>query len=151
MITGWHHTNVIVSDFDRSLDFYTRIVGLNVAAQTEIDDPEFSRCVSIPGTKVRAAFLEVPNCSAVVEIFQYLTSHSKPVPKDALPSDIGVGHICFLVDNIDETYKELSAKGVKFLTTPVTIAKDHPDCGGVRFCYFSDPDGTTLEILQGPE
>ena len=150
MITGWHHTNVIVSDFDRSLEFYTDVLGLKLAAQTEIDDPEFSRGVSIPGTKVRAAFLEVPNCSAVIEMFQYVTSDSKPVPDDALPSDIGFGHICFLVDNIDETYEELSAKGVKFLTTPVTIAEDHPDVGGVRFCYFFDPDGTTLEILQVP-
>ena len=45
MITGWHHTNVIVSDFARSLEFYTDVLGLKLAAQTEIDDPEFSRGV----------------------------------------------------------------------------------------------------------
>ncbi|MFM1550502.1 MAG: VOC family protein [Lentisphaeria bacterium] len=150
MFTGWHHTNIIVSDFDRSLEFYTDVLGLTIAAQTEIDDAEFSRGVAIPGTKVRAAFLAVPNCSAVIEIFQYMSSDSKPIPEDALPSDIGVGHICFQVENIDETYAALSAKGVKFTTTPVTISESHPDVGGVRFCYFSDPDGTTLEILQTP-
>jgi catechol 2,3-dioxygenase-like lactoylglutathione lyase family enzyme len=150
MITGWHHTNIIVSDFDRSLDFYTRVLGLTLAAQTEIDDAEFSRGVAIPGTKVRAAFLAVPETSVVIEIFQYLTSDSKPIPADALPCDIGVGHICFLVDDIDKTYEALSAEGVRFLTTPVKISEDHPDVAGVRFCYFFDPDGTTLEILQAP-
>jgi catechol 2,3-dioxygenase-like lactoylglutathione lyase family enzyme len=150
MITGWHHTNIIVSDIERSLDFYTGTLGLEIAAQTEIDDPEFSKGVSIPGTKVKAAFLKVPNTSVVIEIFQYMTSDSKPMPKDALPSDIGVGHICFLVDDIEATYEELSAKGIKFSSKPVMIAKDHPDCGGVQFCYFYDPDGTTLEIFQAP-
>lgn len=150
MFTGWHHTNVVVSDFDRSLDFYTRILGLEVAFQTEIDDDEFSRAVGIPGTKIRAAFLEVPNTSTVLEIFQYLSADSKPIDKDALPSDIGVGHICFSVEDIDKTFEQLVAQGVEFKSTPVTISPQHPHAGGVRFCYFRDPDGTLLEILQAP-
>lgn len=150
MFSGWHHTNVIVSDFDRSLDFYTRVLGLKVAVETEINDDEFSRGVGIPGTKVRAAFLEVPNSSTTVEMFQYLSADSKPIPKDMLPSDIGVGHICFTVDDIDEAYTNLSAQGVEFKSTPVTISKDHPHAGNIRFCYFYDPDGTLLEIIQLP-
>ena len=99
MFTGWHHTNVIVSDLDRSLDFYTRVLGLKVASQMEIDDPEFARGVGIPDTRVRAAFLEVPNSTTLLEMFEYATIISKPILKDALPSDLGIQHICFRVDD----------------------------------------------------
>ena len=150
MFTGWHHTNINVSDFDRSLDFYMRVLGFKVAAETEFDGEEFSRGVGIPGTKIRAAFLEVPNSPTMVEMFQYLSPDSKPIATDALPSDVGVGHICFTVDDIDQAYEKLSAQGVEFMSTPITISKEHPHAGGVRFCYFRDPDGALLEILQLP-
>jgi catechol 2,3-dioxygenase-like lactoylglutathione lyase family enzyme len=150
MFTGWHHTNIVVSDLDRAVDFHTRILGLEVASEIVIDDAEFSRGVGIPGTKVRGAFLEVPGTTTVIELFEYMTSDSRPLPEDARPSDIGVGHICFSVSDIDAVYEKLSAAGVKFKSSPVTISKDHPQAGGVRFCYFHDPDGTLLEILQAP-
>ncbi len=150
MFKGWHHTNIVVSDLDRSVDFYTRILGLKVVGRVEIEDDEFSRGVGIPGTRVRGAFLEVPDAPTVVELFQYLNQESKPIATDALPSDVGVGHICFSVEDIDKAHEELVAQGVRFKSTPVTISKDHPDAGGVRFCYFHDPDGTLLELMQLP-
>jgi catechol 2,3-dioxygenase-like lactoylglutathione lyase family enzyme len=150
MFTGWHHTNINVSDLDRSLDFYTRVLGLKVTGETEFDGEEFDRGVGLPGTKIRAAFLEVPNSSEILEMFQYVTPSSKPIAADALPNDIGVGHICFAVDDIDQTYENLLAQGVEFRSPPVTISKDHPKAAGVRFCYFRDPDGILIEILQRP-
>lgn len=150
MFIGWHHTNVIVSDLERSLEFYTGVLGLKVALQTEIEDPEVERAVGIPGASIKAAFLEVPGTPTMIELFQYVTGAGKPIPEDQLPSDIGVQHICFQVEDIDKAYADLQAKGVEFATTPVTISKDHPDAGGIRFCYFYDPDGATLEILQTP-
>jgi NAD(P)-dependent dehydrogenase (short-subunit alcohol dehydrogenase family) len=45
------------------------------------------------------------------------------------------------VDDIDKTTRELEAKGIKFLSTPVTISWQHPFFAGVRFCYsrLGDP------------
>ena len=151
MFTGWHHTNIIVSDLDRSVEFYTKQLGLKLAGRTEIDDPELVRAVGIPGATTRVAYFEVPNTPTIIELFQYTTGSGKPLPDDALPSDVGIQHICFQVDDIDQTYQELSAKGIEFSSTPATLSQDHPDCGGVRFCYFSDPDGVTFELLEVPK
>ena len=150
MFTGWHHTNVIVSDLDRSLDFYTRVLGLKVASQMEIDAPEFARGVGIPDTRVRAAVLEVPNATTLLEMFEYATIISKPISKDALPSDLGIQHICFRVDDIEAVYQNLVAQDVVFLSPPVTLGTDKGDTDAVRFCYYRDPDGSLLELLQLP-
>jgi predicted enzyme related to lactoylglutathione lyase len=48
--------------------------------------------------------------------------------------------ICLLVDDVDETYKNLKDKGVKFLTEP----QDQP--WGGRDASLVDPDGNILVI-----
>ncbi len=43
--------------------------------------------------------------------------------------------------NLDEAYAELVAKGIKIKTEPRNF-KD------VRICFFYDPDGNSLELVQ---
>lgn len=151
MITGLHHSNLVVSDLDRAKKFYTEVLGLQPVMETEIDEREFDRGVGIPGTKVRALFLAVPNSSTNIEIFQYIAPHkSKPRPAGALPSDIGWGHLAFIVDDIDAAHARLTEKKIPFTSSPVRIPETHKDCGGIRFCYFSDPDGTLVELIHFP-
>ena len=149
MFTGLHHFNLIVRDKEKTKAFYNGILGLEIALETVIEDAEFSRGVGIEKTKVLATFFKLPNNSGLIETFQYENPPGAPVPAAAMANDGGWQHICFAVDDIEQTYRELEAKGIRFLSTPVTIAKDHPYFAGVRFCYFRGPDREVLEILQG--
>lgn len=151
MIKGMHHANVVVSDMEKTKRFYTRILGLEIALETSIDDSEFARGVGSPGTKVLATFFAVPGTATLIETFQFLSPDSRPVAPGAKPTDMGVGHICFEVEDIDKAYNELRSKGVEFASTPVTISPTHPKAGGIRWCYFYGPDRERLEILQMPK
>jgi catechol 2,3-dioxygenase-like lactoylglutathione lyase family enzyme len=149
MFHGLHHFNLIVSDMKKTKAFYHGVLGLEIALETEIDDDEFSRGVGLPGTKVLATFFKLPNNDGLIETFQYLRPPGTEIPKNAKANDGGWQHLCFQVDDIDKAVRELEAKGVKFLSTPVTISPKHPYFAGVRFCYFHGPDREVLEILQG--
>lgn len=151
MFTGMHHANIVVSDLEKSKKFYTEVLGLQVALQTEIDDPEFARGVGIPGTKLRAVFFSVPNTPTLIEMFEYVAPHkSKSLPAGGLPSDVGIGHLAFQVQDIDAAYQRLKEMKIPFISSPVTLSKSHKDVGGVRFCYFRDPDGILLELIWFP-
>ena len=50
--------------------------------------------------------------------------------------------INLLVDDVDQVYKELVAKGVKFVKEPVETL------WGGRIALFQDPDGNTLQLTQ---
>jgi catechol 2,3-dioxygenase-like lactoylglutathione lyase family enzyme len=150
MIKGMHHANVVVSDMERTKKFYAQVLGLQVALETLIDDREFARGVGSPGTKVLATFFAVPGTSTLIETFQFLHPSSRQVPADSKPTDMGVGHICFEVEDIHQAYNELCGKGVEFASTPVTISSEHPVAGGIQWCYFYGPDRERLEILQMP-
>jgi catechol 2,3-dioxygenase-like lactoylglutathione lyase family enzyme len=143
---NFHHVNLIVSDREKTKAFYHGILGLEIAIESAIEDDEFSRGVGLPNTKVLAAFFKLPNDAGLLETFQYVHPQSKPIPGDAKANDGGFQHLCFQVDDIEETYRELTAKGVQFLSTPVTLST----FGGVRFCYFLGPDRELIEILQTP-
>jgi glyoxylase I family protein len=149
MFRGLHHFNLIVGDMKKTKAFYHEVLGLEIALETEIEDEEFSRGVGLPGTKVLATFFKLPNNSGMIETFQYVHPKGTPVPANAKANDGGWQHICFQVDDIEKAKRELEGKGVRFLSTPVTISQNHPYFAGVRFCYFHGPDREVLEILQG--
>ena len=151
MIKGLHHANVVVSNMERTKEFYTRVLGLQVALETSIEDSEFARGVGFPGTKLLATFFAVAGSSTLIEAFQFLVPPSRQVSADSKPTDMGVGHICFEVEDIDQTYRELRDKGVEFASSPVTISPAHPVAGGIRWCYFYGPDRERLELLQMPQ
>jgi hypothetical protein len=64
------------------------------------------------------------------------------MPQNAL----GSHHVGFRVDDIKAKYEELTAKGVRFLSTPNAI--DVGVLAGWRWAYFTDPDGITLELVE---
>jgi lactoylglutathione lyase len=58
----------------------------------------------------------------------------------------GIAHIAFFVDDVDEWYQELTEKGVKSVSAPVTPTIG-PNKGG-RAIYMIDPDGVRVELIQ---
>lgn len=62
------------------------------------------------------------------------------VPQVKPSADHG-GSVAFEVDDLDETIKDLRAKGVKFLTPVIPT----PVC---RMAYVADPDGNSVGIHQ---
>jgi catechol 2,3-dioxygenase-like lactoylglutathione lyase family enzyme len=55
----------------------------------------------------------------------------------------GFRHVGFKVDRLDERAAVLKAAGVEFTLDPLDAE------GAVRICFFFDPDGTLLEMIQG--
>lgn len=51
--------------------------------------------------------------------------------------------ICFLVENVDETYQSLLAKGLQFINEPV----DMPDWG-MRMVHLYDPEENLIELYK---
>ena len=57
-------------------------------------------------------------------------------------------HVAFRVEDLDATYHELRAKGVRFKSAPVEVT--HGRNRGAKAVYLLDPDDITLEMMQPP-
>ena len=122
---GFVLTNfLVVSDQDRSRDFYHRILDGKVVRER---DP---------------VILKVANTWLILNGGGGPTD-DKPTVTLTTPHDLNQtsAFINIRVADIQQTYRDWSAKGAKFLTEP----KDH---GFEIRCYIRDPDGHLLEVGQ---
>jgi glyoxylase I family protein len=149
MLKALHHVGIVVEDMARSLGFYETVLGGTIGLDLLMDLPQFGAGVGIPGAEARIVFLQIPGLSPSIELIQY----SSPVGKRTDLSSIGFGntHVAFHAVDIEQTHRAFKQKGVRFLSEPSAFPPDHPLLGGVKFCYFQDPDGALLELIQVPQ
>lgn len=112
------------TDLSRSVDFYTKFLDAELVGE--------------------------PTASSAVLDVVTATLELRAVPVDApattwVPDDLqkGFRHVGFKVDAVDPRAEVLKSAEVPFHLDPLDAE------GGVRICFFYDPDGTLLEFVQG--
>jgi catechol 2,3-dioxygenase-like lactoylglutathione lyase family enzyme len=109
VITDLSHTTIWVLDQDEALEFYTQKLGFELNTDATMDDFRWLT-VSPPGRPDCELVLLVPGAPMMDD--QSAEQVKALVAKGAL----GAG--AFETDDCQETYDELSARGVKFLSGP---------------------------------
>ena len=126
MLKGIHHVAIICSDYNRSKDFYTRILGLKVIAENyRAARDSFKLDLALPdGTQI--------------ELFSFVGSPERP----SFPEAQGLRHLAFNVENVQQVCNYLVKLGID--VEPIRI----DEYTGKQFTFFSDPDGLPLELYQ---
>ena len=138
-----------VSDLDRSVDFFTRVLGFDQVAETEVAGAEYERLTGVFGARIRVARLKLGD--EVLELSQYLAPEGRPIPVDSRSNDRWFQHLALVVRDMDEAYRRLRAAKVHFASTsPQLLPASNPNAGGIRAFYFKDPDGHLLEAIWFP-
>lgn len=122
-----HHIAIICSDYQRSLHFYTHILGMTVMAEHYRESRQSYKTDLALGEEY------------VVELFSF----PSPPPRVTRPEAAGLRHLAFEVDDIIETMQELDAMGVEH----EEVRTD--EYTGKRFLFFQDPDGLPIEVYEG--
>jgi len=140
-ITNVHHGGIIVSDMEKSLSFYRDLLGCEMISKDIVFGENIDKIVGLKNARMEIVNLRVGQSDDVLELLQYFNPPSKSFSPDSQANDIGIGHICFKVYDMDKAYKYLSEKGVKFFSVP-QVNQD----GKTTSVYFRDPDGIILEL-----
>ena len=149
MITGVHHFSFSVTSLDRTVEFYTKLLGVKLQSRgrNRYDTLGTALFGTAWGVDQARADLElaVMNIGGTrVEFIEYKDPAARPYHKN--PSVAGSAHLAFRVDDIEETRKKLEAAGVGF-HAPIN---SYLEGGKIewKWCYFRDPDGIVLELVQ---
>jgi len=144
MIKSTEHFSFTVSNLDDSHRFFCDLLGLKASPIVEVDNVDVQKIIKMPGAKLRISIVETPD-NRKIELIEYVKPKGKKI--DLETCNTGVGHIAFLVDDIQGMYDNLSKKGVKFNSPPVWAAgNDGKSKWGV--CYLKGPDDITLELVE---
>ena len=138
-----------VSDMDKAVDFYTRVLPFEKASETEIWGTEFEHLTGVFGARARVARLKLG--SETIELTEYLTPQGRPVPVDSRSNDRWFQHVAIIVSDMDKAFAVLKTNRVRFASTaPQTLPEYITAAAGIKAFYFKDPDNHVLEILQFP-
>ena len=121
-----HHIAIICSDYERSKRFYTEVLGLKIVREV-----------------FRAERISYKLDLEVNGLYQIeLFSFPDPPARPSRPEAVGLRHLAFEVDNVDEAINEIAKHGVN--VEPVRI----DEFTGKRFTFFADPDGLPIEFYE---
>lgn len=121
------HTMLRVGDLDRSIDFYTRVLGMTLLRRKDY-----------PGGKFTLAFLgyEPEDRAAVLEL-----TYNWGV--DRYETGTGYGHIAVEVDDGAAACAAAAEKGARILRPAGPMSN-----GSTVIAFVEDPDGYPIEFIQ---
>jgi catechol 2,3-dioxygenase-like lactoylglutathione lyase family enzyme len=138
-----------VADLDRSVDFYTRVLGFERVAHVQVAGEPWERLTGVLGLRLRMARLRLGEEELVVA--EYLAPRGRPAPTDARSHDRWFQHVAIVVGDMDRAYARLREHRVRHTSpAPQRLPDWNPQAGGIRAFYFKDPDGHPLELIWFP-
>lgn len=121
------HTMLRVGDLDRSLRFYTEVMGMGVLRRTDYPDGKFTLAFVGYGDESETAVLEL--------------TYNWGVSKYELGS--AYGHVAIAVDDAYKACEEVKRRGGK-----VTREAGPMKHGSTVIAFVEDPDGYKVELIE---
>ncbi len=122
-LIGLDHIGIMVTDYDRSLDFYVNKVGFKIRSEEQMGD-------------MKLGFLEAGTC--VLELVALPNAQPRPAGI--------VDHVAIQVEEIEMLMCKMIEKGVVFETPDIQDNKEL--LGGVRNVFFRGPDQERIELFE---
>ncbi len=149
---GLWHASFTVSNLEVSLDFYCRLLGLELHHQQVQHNEYTSKLVGFEDANLKVAMLRIPNSfvgpsNHHLELVEYV--HPRGEKTDVTTNRPGAPHLAFITDDIHQDFERLKAAGVRFKADAPVAIEAGVNLGGFTV-YFLDPDDITLEMLQPP-
>jgi glyoxylase I family protein len=121
-----HHVAIIASDYARSKQFYTDVLGFAVIRETYRADRQSYKLDLQVGDRTQ------------IELFSFPDPPARPTRPEAC----GLRHLAFRVADLDATVAQLNAKGIA--TEPIRL----DELTDRRYTFFRDPDNLPLELYE---
>lgn len=150
MIMDMLHIGITVSDIDASVNWYTKVLGLELVHRQRGDNKYTRRLVGVEDAVLEVAQFKIPGRTSglsthMLELIEYVAGAAPDHPR--LPvNQVGTSHLALIVDDIHQRYEAMRESGADFVNPPVGVTEGANE-GGYA-CYLRDPDGNVLELMQ---
>ena len=145
VVAGVGNFSHIVSNLDKSIEFYRDVLGLELTAPPApfSPNPAIMKLGNTIGAQSHIAVMKIPGAGIGLELIDYKDIDRKPA--NPRFQDPGAGNLAILVKDIDVVAARLKKAGAHVLTAagvPVEIQ-------GIEKGFFAqDPDGFIVEVTQ---
>ncbi len=120
------HTMIRVGDLQRSIDFYTQVLGMKLLRQQEYPDGRFTLAFVGYGDE---------NDNTVIEL-----THNWDT--DSYEMGNGFGHLAIEVEDVYQATEQIRQRGGKIIRDAGPM-----NAGTTIIAFLEDPDGYAIELL----
>jgi glyoxylase I family protein len=121
-----HHIAIICSDYEKSKDFYVRLLGLTPISEVyRVERDSYKLDLEVNG-------------HYQIELFSFPDPASRP----SYPEAAGLRHLAFAVEHIEESVAYLTSERVIVEAIRVDPFSEK------KYTFFSDPDGLPIELYE---
>ncbi|MCK1995043.1 VOC family protein [Peribacillus muralis] len=123
-----HHVAIICSNYEKSKNFYVNILGCEIKKETYRAERKSYKLDLLVGGEYQ------------LELFSFPESPLRL----SYPEALGLRHLAFEVEDIDQAIEELGIDNI--FVEPIRV----DEITGKRFTFFCDPDDLPLELYEKP-
>jgi catechol 2,3-dioxygenase-like lactoylglutathione lyase family enzyme len=135
------HVGVVVDDLEAAVDFFVEL-GLERIGGGSVEGEWVDRIVGLEGVRSEFAFVQTPDGHGRLELIQFHTPPAQREERDAPANTLGIRHLTFAVDDIDDSVARLQARGAELVGEVVRYEDMY------RLCYVRGPAGIIVELTE---
>lgn len=114
-----------VKDIEKSLDFYTKVLEMNIDSKMRLDD-------------CWLYFLSDKDKTCQIEL-----TYNDETPENGYETGTGFGHFAFGVESLSAFTNKLELLGYSYLYPPFDL-----NGKGSMIAFIQDPDGYEIELIE---
>jgi catechol 2,3-dioxygenase-like lactoylglutathione lyase family enzyme len=142
MLRHFDHLTIVVRDLGRAKAFFAAL-GFKEAMSVVIAGEPFASYMGVPDIKADHVTLVLEDVSPRTEIqlLRYQHPDSLPDPHIRDLNKIGMNHICFAVDDVEQEVAKLKAHGFE-------PRNQIMDFHSRKLVFIDGPEGVTIELAE---
>jgi catechol 2,3-dioxygenase-like lactoylglutathione lyase family enzyme len=135
------HVGIVVEDLAAATAFFVEL-GLELQGEGSVEGDWVDRVVGLDGVRSDIAMLETPDGHSRVELAKFHAPSAEGGERHAPANMLGIRHLTFAVDDVDDTVARLRAHGAELVGEVERYGDSY------RLCYVRGPEGIIVELAE---
>ena len=135
------HVAVVVDDLAAAVAFFAEL-GLDLEGEATLEGDAVDRLGGLDGVRSDIAVMRTPDGHGRLELIKYHTPPSRGGDPGAAPNTLGIRHVLFSVEGIEDILDRLRPHGAELVGELVRYENSY------RLCYVRGPEGIIVELAE---
>lgn len=136
-----HHLGMTVTDLAAAVAFFEAL-GMELEGKAHMEGEFVDGVIGLDGSVSEIAMMKTPDDRYRIEFSQFQTPRSVDGSSRAPINALGLRHVAFTVDDLDDTLARITPHGAEL----VRNVEKYEDL--LRTCYVRGPEGILIELCE---
>jgi catechol 2,3-dioxygenase-like lactoylglutathione lyase family enzyme len=135
------HIGIVVDDLAAAMAFFVEL-GLELEGEAPVEGRWVDRVIGLEGVRADIAMMRTPDGHGRLELTKFQTPSDRGGDPLAPANALGIRHVTFAVQGIDDVLDRLRAHGAELVGELEQYENSY------RLCYVRGPEGIIIELAE---